>query len=146
MSDQSKRADGLHRLMGRSVFPHSDRVVSENVNVRQLRQRGESDGRSCVIRKNEKSCAGRAKDPVIRDAVHDCAHAMLPNPETDVPAGGVVAGEITSAFDVIHGRPVEIGTSADQIRHRLRDWLQRFAAGFARREFGIAGKLRNFLE
>ena len=35
--DQTNRADGLDRFMRRTVFAYTDRIVRENVNVRQLR-------------------------------------------------------------------------------------------------------------
>jgi len=51
--------------------------------------------------------------------------------------------EIAAVLDVIHCRAVQIGTAADKQRHRLRNRLHYFAAGFARGQFRILGKIRN---
>ena len=46
-----------------------------------------------------------------------------------------------AAFDVIQGRAVQIGAAADEKRHRFRERLQDFAAGFARGDLRIRGKV-----
>ena len=47
-------------------------------------------------------------------------------------------------LDVVQGRAVEIGAATDEERHRLRDRLEDFAPGFARRELGVGGESRHF--
>ena len=123
--------------MGRAVFADADRVVRENVDVRQFRERGEPNRGAAIIGENKKGRAGGAKNAVIRNAVHDRAHAVFANSEMDVAAVRIVAGEILAVLDVIQGRAVKIGAAADEKRHRLRERLQGFAPGFAGREFRV---------
>ena len=70
--------------MRRPVFANADRVVRENVNVRQLRERRESDRRATIIGENKKCRAGSAKNAVIRNPIHDRAHAMFANAEVNI--------------------------------------------------------------
>ena len=80
---------------------------------------------------------------MIRDAVQDRAHAVFTNPEADVSPTGIIPVKIAAVLDVIHRRSVQIGAAAHQQRHRLRDRLQRFAAGLPRSQLRILRKLRN---
>src|SRR6266481_6762869 len=128
--------------MGRAIFADADRVVSKNVNVWKLRQRGEPNGSTTIIGKHQEGRARSAEQPMIRDAVEDGTHAVLANAETDVSSAEIIAIKIAAVLDVIHGRTVQIGTAADQQRHRLCDWLQHFAAGFTRGQLRILGKVR----
>ena len=58
-------AHRLDRLMRRAVFAHPDRVVGENVNVRQSRERGEPDRSAAIIGEDEKRRARSAEKAVI---------------------------------------------------------------------------------
>ena len=68
------------------------------------------------------------------DVLQRQGHYPPPAGASSIP-GLEVAGEIAAVFDVVQSRTVEIGTPADQQRHGLRDRLERFATGFARRQF-----------
>ena len=80
---------------------------------------------------------------MIRDAVENCAHAVLANTKPNVASAGIIAVKITAVLDVIHSRSVQISAAAHQHRHGLGDRLQRFAAGFARGQLRIRRKLGN---
>ena len=89
--------------MSRTVFSYADRVVRENVNVRQSRQRRQPNRGSGIIGKNKKGRARSPENSMIGNAVQDCAHPMLTNTKTDVAAARIVTGEIAALLDVIHG-------------------------------------------
>ncbi len=137
LRNDAQPAHGLDRFVRRAIFADADGVVGEDVDVGQLRERGEPDRRAAVIREDEKRGAGGAEDSVVTDAVHDRAHAVLADAEVDVPALAVVAREIFAAFDVVQGRAVQIGAAADEKRHRLRERLERFAPGLARGDLRV---------
>ena len=92
--------------MSGAVFTDADRVVSENIGIGKLRQRGQPNGSAAIIGKNHERRARCAKEPVIRDAVENCAHSMFANAESDVASAGIIAIKITSAIDVVHCRSV----------------------------------------
>ena len=120
--------------------------MRENVNVRQSRQRCESNRGPGIIGENKKGRTRGPENTVVGHAVQDCAHPMLADTETDVAAARIVTSEIAALLDVIHGRAIEIGAATDQIRHRFRDRLKHFATRFARRQLRIERKRRDFLE
>src|SRR5438094_7066229 len=109
--------------MRRTVLTNADRVVSKNVNIGKLRQRGQSNGSTAIIGKHHEGRTRCAKQSVIRYAIQDCAHPMLANAEADVTATRSVPREIAAVLNVVHCRSVQIGAAADQQRHCLRDWL-----------------------
>ncbi len=109
--------------MRRAVFAYADRVMSENVKIRQLRKRAKPNGTTAIIGKHRERGARRTKQSVIRDAVEDRAHTVLPNPEPNVAAAEIVAIKIAAVLDVIHCRSVQIGAAAHEQWHRLRDRL-----------------------
>jgi hypothetical protein len=86
LRDHAQSTDGFDRLMRRTIFANADRVVREDVDVRQLRERGEPDRRPAVIREDHKRRAGRAEDAVIADTIQNGAHPVLTDAEADVPA------------------------------------------------------------
>src|SRR2546421_12118971 len=99
--------------MSRPVFAHANRVVRKNVNIRKLGKRSQTDRWPAVIGKDQKRRARRPEDSMIRNSIHDRAHAVLANTEMDVAASRGVTGEIAAIFDVIQRRSVEIRASAD---------------------------------
>ena len=129
--------------MRRAVLADTNRVVCENVKVRKLGQGRQTNRSPAVICKYGECCARRAKQPVVRYAVEDRAHAMLAYPEANVAPAGIVAAKIPAVLNVIHRRSVQISAAAHKQRHRLRDRLQDFAAGFASRQFRVLRKLRD---
>src|SRR6266516_8008334 len=115
--------------MGWAVLTDADRVVRKNVNVGKLRQCAKPNGSTAIVGKHHECCARCAKKSVIRDAVEDRAHPMFANAEADVAAAKSVPREVAAILDIIHFRAVEISAAAHQQWNRLRDRLQRFAAG-----------------
>src|SRR6202040_3891310 len=103
----------------------------------------ESNRRATVIGEDQKRRARRPENSVIGNSVHNRAHAVLANTEADVAAARRFAGEIAAVLDVVQCRSVQIRTAANQNRHRPRDWLKGFAAGFAGRQLRVPWKLRN---
>src|SRR4029077_4782731 len=110
--------------MGWAIFADADRVVSKNVNVWKLRECTEPNSSAAIVGKYHERRARRAEQPMIRDAIQDCAHPMLANAEADVAAAGSVSCEIAAVLNVVHCRSVQIGAAADQQRHCFRNWLQ----------------------
>ena len=87
--------------MGRAVFADANAVVREDVNHRQVRERGEADRRAAVVGEDEERRAARAEDTVRGDAVHDRTHAVLADAETDVATCAVAGLEVVVAgFEV----------------------------------------------
>src|ERR1700726_3084334 len=132
--------------MGRSVFANTNRIVGKNVNVRKLGKRGQTNRCPTVIGEDQKRRTRRPEDSMIRNSIHDRAHAVFPNTEMDVATGWSVTGEIPAILDVIQRRAVEIGAAADEKRHRFRNRLKRFASRLACRELRVLRKLRDLRE
>ena len=145
--DDAERRDGLDRLVRRSVFADADAVVREDVDDRQVAERGEADRGAAVVGEDQERGAARAEDAVRRDAVQDRAHAVLADAEADVAPGAVSGLEVVVAglevADVVERRAVEIGAAADEQRVLLGQRLEHVLAGLARRDLGVGGELRN---
>ena len=92
--------------MSRSIFAHADGVVGENVNVRQLRKRGEPDRSSAIIGKDHESGARGAENSMVGNSIHDRAHPVFADAEMNVAALWRFAGEIAAVLDVIQCRSV----------------------------------------
>ena len=56
---------------------------------------------------------------------------------------GFVSRKIAPVLDVIERGAVQVRAAADQEWHRLGERLQRFASGFAGREFGVGRESRD---
>src|SRR2546430_5685418 len=54
---QADGTHGLYRFMSGTIFTDADRVMSENVSIGKLRQRGQPNGSAAIIGKNHKGCA-----------------------------------------------------------------------------------------
>ena len=80
---------------------------------------------------------------MIADAVHDRAHAVFADAEVDVATRRVRSSKIAPVFDVIERGTVQVRAAADQEGHRLGKRLERFASGFAGREFGVVRESRD---
>ena len=51
---------------------------------------------------------------MLRDAVEDRSHAVLPDAETNVPSREIVAIEITAVLNVVHRRTVQVGATTGE--------------------------------
>ena len=131
--------------MRRAVLPHPDRVVCEDVDDRDLHQRGEPNRATRVVGEDEEARPERA-ELGDRQAVRDRRGCMLADPEVEVPAAAVVRLEVARAVEgqagLRGGR--EIGRAAEKpgnvLRDRVQDLPGRVAAGDPLR---IGGKLRD---
>ena len=129
--------------MGRTVFADANRIVSENVYVRQLRERRETDRGPAVIGENQKRRSRRAENSVIGNAVHDRAHGVFANSEMNVATCRRFPGKIVPILDVVQGRPMKIGAAADEKRHCLGERLEGVAAGFPGRDLRVLREFRD---
>ena len=120
--------------------------MGENIDIGQLRKRREPDRWPAVIGEDEKGRPGRTKNSVIRNPVHDRAHAVLANAEVNVATALRFAGEIAAVLDVVQRRSVKISAPTDEKRHRLGERLESVAAGFAGRDLCVSRKRRNLRE
>jgi hypothetical protein len=87
----------LYRLMGWPIFPHSDRIVSEDVDHRNFHQSAQAHRRAFVIAKDQEPRSKRSNFRE-RQSVEDGPHRMLADPEVQIPSGGILATEISGAF------------------------------------------------
>ena len=117
--------------MGRTILADSHGVVGEDVECRELRESGDTDGGTAIVAEDQEGGAGYAEDSVIGVAVHDRAHGVFADAEVDVPALVVLAGEVTSPLDVVESGTEEVGASADEQWHCLGDRLEGDASGLA---------------
>ena len=67
--NRTQSCELLDRLMRRTIFAQRDAVVREHVNDMQSHQRGEPDGRTHVIGKNQKRRTERYGSAMRGDAV-----------------------------------------------------------------------------
>ena len=71
---------------------------------------------------------------------------MFPYTETNVSTGSVSGIKVFVGSDVVKGRTVQVGTSADQHRQSFRQRLQHFATGLPGRDLGFSVKNRNLVQ
>ena len=119
--------------MGRAILSNRHGVVGKDVGGRKLRESCHSDGGTTIVAENEEGGAGDAEDAVVGVAVHDRAHGVLADAEVKIATFVVLAGEVTSPFDVVEGGAKEIGAAAHEERHGLGDWLKDNASSLTRR-------------
>src|SRR6185312_16437066 len=100
--------------MGRAIFAEADGIVGQDVNGRDLRDRGQSHCRTHVVGEVEKSAAKRAhfdhRHPIQRGT-----HGVLADTEVNVPPTIVLGTEYTSALELkvglIRGRKISGSTN-----------------------------------
>src|SRR5712692_7855120 len=100
--------------MRRSIFADADRVMRENVDVRQPRECAQSNRRAAIIGENGKRGARGAKKSVIRNTVENRAHAVLANAEANVAALWIVARKVLAILDVVQCRSVQVGAATHE--------------------------------
>ena len=128
--NRAQGGDGLDRLVGRAVFSNAHGVVGENVNGREMRQRGEADRWTAVIAENEESRTAGAEDAVVGHAIHDAAHGVFADAEVEIAPCVVGAVEVAAVLDVVQRGAVQVGAAAGDERHGGADRLEHIAAGF----------------
>jgi hypothetical protein len=72
--------------MSGTIFTDANRIVRENVDHRELGQRGQTDGRTTVVSEYQKCRSGRPENSVIGDTVEDRAHPVLTDSKPDIPS------------------------------------------------------------
>ena len=114
----------LDRLMSRAVFAQSDAVMREDIDDLLFHQRRQPNRRAHVIRENEECSAIRNKAAMQRDAVHDCAHAMLADAEAEIPPAEISRLNVAIPFQigVIRGR--KVCRAADQRGNHFGNGIQ----------------------
>src|SRR5258705_11083855 len=98
--------------MGGAVFADTNRIVREDIDVRQSRQRGQPNGGPAIISEDKKRRAGCTEHSVIGNAVHNGAHAVFANAEANVTALRRLARKIARVLDVVQGRSMQMGAAA----------------------------------
>src|SRR5947207_663202 len=83
----SNRSHCFDRFVGGPILADTDRVVGKDVNVWQLRERSETNRGPAIIREHQKRGTRSAENSVIRNAVHDRAHAVFANSEMNIATG-----------------------------------------------------------
>ena len=109
----------FHRLVSRSIFSHSNRVVSQDVGHRKLRKPGDPDRRTKVVCKDAEGRSAYTEEAVVSNTVTDSAHSVLANAKPDIAARWITSSKIPLFFEIILSRPKEIGRTSDHRRHRL---------------------------
>src|SRR6184192_669318 len=88
-------------------------LVAGKKSVKTKTFRAESDRCPAIIGKDHKRRARGAEKSVIGNTVHDRAHAVFADPETDVATTRGLARKIPAVLDVVQGRSMKIGAAAD---------------------------------
>ena len=139
------RRQMFNRLMGRTVFADTYRIMGQDINDPNTHQSCQTHGRTHIIGENEERAAIGNYAAVQRHAVHYRAHRMFANAVHDVVAVIVAAD---NGFHSLHESQVgsgQIRRTADNLRNmrhnRLQTELRRLAGG----NFGAFGN-RFFLK
>ena len=111
--DAPERGHRLHRLVGRAVLAHADRVVREDVEDLEARERGQADGGPQVVREGQERGPRTLEHAVVGDAVEDRAHGVLADAEVQVAARGRGHVEVPEVLEVVLGRAVQVGRARD---------------------------------
>ena len=77
----------LDRLVRRAVLAQSDGVVRPDVDHVESAERRQPDGAAHVVAERQERADIWNEPAVIRDAVADAAHRVLPDAEPEVAAG-----------------------------------------------------------
>src|SRR5438874_12765661 len=109
--------------MRRTVLTDANRIVREDVDVGQTSKRTKANRSAAIIGKDEKRRARGAENSVIRNAVHDRAHAVLANTKMDIAAFRSLTREIPAVLDVIQCRSLPIRAAPPGQALRLAAWL-----------------------
>jgi hypothetical protein len=122
----------LYRLVSRSVFSITHRIVREHEDGGKFHQGREPDRRPFVIAEDEE---GRAVGPELRDGhpIQGRPHGVFPDAEVQVFACAIIRLKMSGAF-VGEQRLVrwsEIGRSAQKPRDILREDVQRLGGRLA---------------
>src|SRR5215469_9936630 len=88
----------LYRLMGRTIFADSDRVVSKDVDHRNFHDRREAQRASSVIAEDQKA-GTKSSEFSQRQSIEDRAHGMLANPKMNIPATERFGTDLAGAFE-----------------------------------------------
>ena len=122
----------LHRLMSRAILTHSDRVVSEDVDHRNLHQGAQSKRSPHIIDENEES---GTEGPHFHQAhsVQDRAHSVLSDSEMEIASRVILRREIAGAFEgyASLGGGCQIGGATDQPGNVLSHCVQYLRRGLA---------------
>ena len=109
----------FHRLVSRSIFSHSNRVVSQDVGHRKLGKPGDPNRWAKVVGKDAEGRSTYTEETVVSNTVTDSAHSVLANAKPDIAARWITSSKIPLFFEIILSRPKEIGRTSDHRRHRL---------------------------
>ncbi len=113
---------------------------------RHMRKRSHTHGATEIIRKDEKCGTAASKQAIIVDAVGDAAHAVLPDPKSDVTTGWIGGSKVAARGNVVESASMKIGASTHTVDNGSRNWLENVLAGFASRNFGVCRKNGNLGE
>jgi hypothetical protein len=114
----------LHGLMRGPVLAEADRIVGPHVDHVQPGERRQPDRSAHVVAERQEGRVVRDEPVVVRDPVGDPAHAVFPDPETQV-ATGLFGAEVRIALDIGQVRLRQVRRTAEQLRHRPCERLDR---------------------
>ena len=122
----------LDGLMSRAILTDSNRVVSEDVNHRNLHQGAQAERSPHVVDEDEESGAERTHFHQAH-SVQDRAHGVLPDSEMEIAPGVILGRKVAGACE---GKPGlrggrQIGGPADQPRNVLGHCVQHRRRGLA---------------
>ena len=133
VGDNTKTGNGLNRLMGRTILTNSDRVVGKDVrNSSELGKGSNTDSRTEVIDEDKESRSRSLEKSVVCESVKDGSHGMLTDSEVKVSSGiGLVESStpVSTSFDVVTARSVQIGGSRDIVWDGLSNLLDDVLSG-----------------
>ena len=123
----------LDRLVRRTIFAQTDRIMREYKDRAQLHQRRHTQGIATVIREGQKRRTERNVAAMQRNAIHDCAHAKFTHTVIDVVAR-LVGTNSNAFFPVGEIGSGQICRPAKKFRQAGCKRLNRILAGLASRD------------
>ena len=84
--------------MGRPILAQADRVVREDIDRPELGERGETNRGPHVVGEDQERAAKRNESAMQRDSVQRSTHAVLADPEMEVPARPCTGRKDPAAF------------------------------------------------
>ncbi len=142
VGDGAERRELLDRLVGRTVLAEADRIVGHDEDDPVAHQRGEADRRPAIVGEDEERAAIGDEPAVERHAVHRRRHAVLAHAPADVAPGEVGRRDVLHVLRLGVVRPGQVGRTADRLRHRRVDHVERHLGRLARRDLRpVGGKL-----
>jgi hypothetical protein len=127
-----QRHQVLDRLVGRAVLAEPDGVVRPNEDDGQLVQRRQAHGGAHVVGEAEERRDERPDAAVVRHAIGDRRHGVLPHTEMKIAPGSRLPVETAAFLQRRVRRDAQVRVPSDELRQLRGDRVLDFSGGRAR--------------